>query len=161
VSTVIEPAPHRSLRALRALREDWVDATPLSTWGPQFGWNYDGERPVTPTWRVHRWKLLTFLHGYSERWRAIKALTTDASTNNAGAGTMWSRSKWNRLHVIPSLLIGPVTFTAPDWDVNADELVAYDGETDAYSWSVTLLHATYGWAPIRRVYIHRESESTF
>lgn len=144
-------APHHSLRALR---EDWGDAVPHATWGPAFGWNFDGDQPATPEWRVRRWKMLAFLRGYEARLRAIRALF-------ARAGTTWSRSKWNRLHVIPSLLVGPVTFTEPDWDANADELIAYDGDGGSYAWSVTLLHASYGWAPIRRVYIFRESDSSY
>lgn len=158
MSSVTAPAAHRSLRALR---EDWADALPLASWAPTFGWNYDGEPPVVPKWRVRRWKALAFLRGYSERIRAIRALTTDRSSSDSKTGTIWSRSKWNCLHVIPSLLIGPVTFTEPDWDANADELIACDGNGGPCSWSVTLLHASYGWAPIRRVYIFRESESTY
>ncbi|WIE81040.1 hypothetical protein [Curtobacterium sp. MCSS17_016] len=156
--TAVAPAPHHSLQALR---EDWGDAVPLAMWEPMFGWDFEGEPPVTPKWRVRRWKMLAFLRGYKERLRALRALTTDAATNDAGKGTMWARSKWNRLHVIPSLLIGPVTFTEPDFNANADELAAYDDDGGSYSWSVTLLHATYGWAPLRRVYIYRESESTY
>jgi hypothetical protein len=156
--TAVTPAPHHSLQALR---DDWAEALPLELWAPSFGWDYEGEPPAVPKWRVRRWKLLAFVHGYSERFRAIRALTTDPSSSDSKTGTIWSRSKWNRLHVIPSLLVGPVTFTEPDYNANTDELAAYDGDGGSYSWSVTLLHATYGWAPLRRVYIYRESESTY
>lgn len=152
------PAPHHSFRALR---DDWAEAVPLTMWAPTFGWNFDGEPPATPKWRVRRWKALAFLHGYSERFRAIRALTFDSASHDASKGTMWARSKWNRLHVLPSLLIGPVSFTEPDWDANADELIAYDGAGGSLSWSVTLLHSSYGWAPLRRVYIFRESDSSY
>ena len=148
-------------RAFDGLRADWQDALPLSMWAPTFGWDYEGEPPVAPKWRVRRWKLLSYIRGYEERWRAIKALTVDPEATTSNAGTMWARSKWNRLTAVPLLLLAPVTWWDPDYKANVDELITYDGESDGYSWAATILYTPVGRFPFGRVYIHRESESTY
>ena len=142
------------------LRSDWADAAPLITWGPTFGWNFTGERPVTPRWRIARFQMLSFLRGYEARWRAIRAITTDEASNDSGTGTVWSGPRRRAIKTVALLLLGRVRFDWPDSKSFADELACYDGSSDGYSWSATFLHVPAGFR-LGAVHISNDGDSTY
>lgn len=143
-----------------ALRADWADALPLATWGPSFGWDYSGDRPVTPRWRLARYQVLRFLRGYEARLRAIRAITTDPATSDSTTGTVWSMSRRMVPKAVALLLLAPLRQTWPEHTAMVDEMVMYDGAGDGYSWSSTFLHIPTGWR-LGPVYIDRDGDTTY